>query len=169
MSSRCSEKLTKKGGNVTFTNKWARGIPKLLRWMKRGGKTARREMILTLYEELSFTWKRTITNAIFEHMKWFWSLINATWIYCAQAIFAEKGAQSVPITNVQCNCQITGTFFVNISGEFLPIQLIYSGVTDRCHPEVKFCGSFHITHSSNHCFNEPIVIDYRKKIIFPYL
>ena len=51
MSSRCSEKLTKKGGNVTFTIKWARGIPKLLSWMKRGGKTARREMILALYEE----------------------------------------------------------------------------------------------------------------------
>ena len=51
MSSGCSEKLTKKGGNVTFTIKWARGIPKLLGWMKRGGKTARREMILVLYEE----------------------------------------------------------------------------------------------------------------------
>ena len=51
----------------------------------------------------------------------------------------------------------------------MPIQLIYSGVTDRCHPKVKFPESFHITHSSNHWSNEPIVIEYLKKIIFPHL
>ena len=76
---------------------------------------------------------------------------------------------SVPIANVNYKDQITGTFCVNISGEFLPIELIYSGVTERCHPKKKFPGSFYITHSSNYWSNEPILIDYLIKIIFPYL
>ena len=83
-----------------------------------------------------------------------------------KANFAEKGAQSVPIVNVDDKHQITVTFCVNIPGEFLPIHLTYSGVTDRCHAKVKFPGSFRITHSSNHWSNELIVIDYLKKVIF---
>ena len=34
---------------------------------------------------------------------------------------------------------------------------------------MKFPGSFHIIHSSNYWSNEPILIDYLKKLIFPYL
>ena len=75
----------------------------------------------------------------------------------------------MPIANIDDKRQITGTFCVNIMGDFLPIQLIYSGTTDRCHPRVKFPESFHITHSSNHWSNEAIVIEYLKKITFPYL
>ena len=52
---------------------------------------------------------------------------------------------------------------------FLPVQLIYGGVTDKCHPKVKFPESFHITYSQNHWPNEDIAIEYLKKIIFPYI
>ena len=83
--------------------------------------------------------------------------------------FAKKGVHSIPIANVDDKRQITGTFCVNISGEFLPMQLTYTGVTNQCHPKVKFPESFHITHSSNHWSNEAIVIEYLKKIIFPYI
>ena len=34
---------------------------------------------------------------------------------------------------------------------------------------MKFLGSFHITHSSHHWANEPIVTDYLEKINFSYL
>ena len=115
-------------GSVTLTTKWARGILKSLDWAKRRGKTAKREMNSALYEELKFTWKRKIANP--QTPLGFTTPNKAT--------FAEKGAKSVPIANVDDKRQITGTFSVNISGEFLPFQLIYSGVTDRCHPKVKF-------------------------------
>ena len=55
-------------------------------------------------------------------------------------------------------CQIMGTLCVKISGEFLPIRLIYSGTTDRCHPKVKFSDLLHITHSFNHWYNGCIII-----------
>ena len=167
LSSRCPEKLAKNGGSVTLTTKWARGILKSLDWVKRRGTTSKREMNPALYEELTFSWKRKIANVLFEH-----SIFDQTPLgFTApnKATFTERGAHSVPIANVDDKRQITGTFCVNMPGEFLPIQLIYAGVTDRCHPKVKFPESFHITHSSNHWSNEPIVIEYLKKIIFPYL
>ena len=48
----------------------------------------------------------------------------------AKTTFTEKNAETVPIGNLDDKRQITGTFAVNLSGEFLPIQLIYTGKTD---------------------------------------
>ena len=58
---------------------------------------------------------------------------------------------------------------ISISGEFLPIHLIYGGVSDRCHLKVKFPDSFHGTYSINHWSNESLVIKYFHRIIFPFL
>ena len=63
----------------------------------------------------------------------------------------DKGKEYVPITNKR---QITVTFYVSISRKFLPNQLIYGELTDRCHPRIKFPNLFHITRSSNHCSSD---------------
>ena len=86
-----------------------------------------------------------------------------------KSTFTGKGVHSVPIANVDHKRQITASFCVNIVGDFLPVQLIYRGITDKCHPKVKFPESFHITHSQNHWSNKDIVMEYLKKIIFPYI
>ena len=81
--------------------------------------------------------------------------------------FTERNAETVPIGNLDDKRQITGTFVVNLSGEFLPIQLIYTGKTDLCHPKVEFPKGFDITHSPNHWANKEIVMSLLKKIAFP--
>ena len=81
--------------------------------------------------------------------------------------FTAKGVDSVPIANVDDKRQITATFCINIVGDFLPVQLIYGGITDKCHPKVKFPESFCTTHSQNHWSHEDIVMEYLKKIILP--
>ena len=65
LSSRCPQKLTRNGGSVTLTTKWAPGILKPLDWVKRSRTTAKREMKPPLQKELTYTWKRKIVNAIF--------------------------------------------------------------------------------------------------------
>ena len=55
-----------------------------------------------------------------------------------KSTFTGKGVHSVPIANVDDKHQITATFCVNTVGDFLPVQLIYGGVTDKCHPKVNF-------------------------------
>ena len=127
-----------------------------------------------LYEELKFSWKRKIANAIFEQKTQKEMILNFDQTALGftapnESTFTGKGVHSVPIANVDHKRQITASFCVNIVGDFLPVQLIYRGITDKCHPKVKFPESFHITHSQNHWSNEDIVIEYLKKIIFPYI
>ena len=84
-----------------------------------------------------------------------------------KSTFPGKGVHPVPIANVDNKRQITATFCVNIVGDFLPVQLLYGGVTDKCHPKVKFPESLHVTDSQNHWSNKDIVMEYLKKNIFP--
>ena len=67
LRSRLSEQFTKNDRSVTLTTIWAREILKLLDWIKRRRMIAKREVNLALYEELTFTWKTKISNAIFEN------------------------------------------------------------------------------------------------------
>ena len=133
--SRYPEKLTKNSGSVTLTTKWARGILKSLDWIKRRVATAKRKMNPALYDKFSFTSKKKmpmlLSNTAFI-MKWSWILIKRYLVLLrpTEQLSLKKCAQSEPIANVDYKHQITGTFCVNISGEFLPIQLIYSGVTE---------------------------------------
>ena len=81
----------------------------------------------------------------------------------------KKGESSIPVQGTSDYRQITGTFSVTMSGNFLLIQLIYQGTTDRCHPKYNFPEGFHVTHSSNHWANEETSIDLLKEIIIPYI
>ena len=57
----------------------------------------------------------------------------------------------MPIVEKGKQKQRTGTFTVNADGDFLPMQLIYAGQTDRCHPNgINFPERFNITHTPNH-------------------
>ena len=60
--------------------------------------------------------------------------------------------------------QITGTISVTASGKFLPIQLIYQGKTDWCHPKFNFPKEFCVTHTENHWSNERKAIEYVMQI-----
>ena len=174
LKARCLEMLEENDGSLTLTTKWARGVLKSLCWIKRRYTTAKREMNPVLYEELKFSWKRKIVNAIFEHKIQKEMILNfdqTAFGFTApkKSTFTGRGIHSVPIANVVDKRQITATFCVNIVGDFLPVQLIYRGVTDKCHSKVKFPESFHITHSQNHWSNEDVVMEYLKKVIFPYI
>ena len=47
--------------------------------------------------------------------------------------------------------QITGTFAVSMTGDFLPMQLTYEGKTPRCLPkDVEFLKEFDVTFTPNH-------------------
>lgn len=65
--------------------------------------------------------------------------------------------------------QITAVFCGTIVGDFLPIHLIYTGKTDRCHPKFNFPPKWHITHSPKHWSNEQTMLYYIEKIIVPYV
>ena len=56
-----------------------------------------------------------------------------------------------------------------MSGDFLPIQLVYQGKTAKCLPSFNFPPSWDITFSENHWSNTQTMVSYFEKVIFPYL
>ena len=175
MQTKCPEKLAKNGGPITLSVKWARGILKSMDWSKKRGTTAEREMNPALYEELSFSWKRDIAGNIFNHKIPEAPIFNMDQTPLGQTSaskvsFAPRGSKKVPIANIDDKRMITGTFCVSLKGDILPLQLIYAGKTDLCHPKnVKFPKGFQVTHTENHWSNGTVHMEYLKKNIFPYI
>lgn len=81
----------------------------------------------------------------------------------------KKNEKLVPIANSADYRQGTGTFSITLSGDFLPLQIIYQGKTARCHPKFKFPVEFNITHSDNHWSNEEKSIELMMKVFVPYV
>ena len=81
----------------------------------------------------------------------------------------QRGAQHVEITGLNDKRMITAVFCGTLTGDFLPIQLVYQGKMDRCHPKYNFLEDWHITHSPNHWSTEETMKDYLDHVVFPYI
>ena len=77
----------------------------------------------------------------------------------------KKGNQCVPIAGITDYHQMTGTFGVSWSGDFLPIQLNYQGMTKCCQPTYPFLHELHVTQTENHWVNENTSLDLIKDVL----
>ena len=64
---------------------------------------------------------------------------------------------------------ITATFTINLDGNFLPIQLIYSGRTRKSIPTVKFLKRFLLSTNPKHYSNEEETLKHWKEVIVLYI
>ena len=55
------------------------------------------------------------------------------------------------------------------AGDLLPPQVIYTGKTSHCHPNVLFPDGCHIWQSINHWSNQQKMLEYVDSILVPYL
>ena len=67
---------------------------------------------------------------------------------------AKRGCKSIPIADSADKRMITATFSITLTGEFLPIQLIYGGKTNKSIPAVSFPFDFVISANKKHYSNE---------------
>ena len=81
----------------------------------------------------------------------------------------QQGAKRVETIGANDKRLITAVFCGSLTGDFLPIQVIYQGKTTRCHPRYEFPLEWDITHSPKHWSNEATMIQYIEKIIIPYI
>jgi len=83
---------------------------------------------------------------------------------------ANQGANQVPITRLDDKREITALLAVSLAGEVLHPQLIYKGVSNRCHPSgVDFPTGWDIWHSHNHWSTEQTMLRYIEKVVVPYM
>ena len=81
---------------------------------------------------------------------------------------AKKGSKTVSIAGSTDKRMITATFSITLSGNFLPIQLIYGGKTKKSVPAEAFTPEFHVTANPKYYSNEKESLEMMRKIIIPY-
>ena len=69
-----------------------------------------------------------------------------------------QGSKRVEVAGVNDKRLITTMFCGSLTGDFLPIQLIYKGTTNRCHPRYQFPSDWDITHTHKHWSNEQTMV-----------
>ena len=172
--------LIENGGYLTLNTQWGRNV--LYRIEKDEKKMTRRKATTEkipvspgLLKEVKLNYQRNIKQLHSWHDIPDELIVNfdqtpLSYISSPNHTLAEQGSSSVPLIGKGKKKQITGTFAVTKSGEFLPMQIIYEGKTDRYHPKgVEFPDGFNITHSKNHWSNEEKVVEHLTTVIFPYL
>jgi len=88
----------------------------------------------------------------------------------SQWTMEKRGTKRVEIAAKDDKRQITALFACTLTGKFLPIQMIYHGMTTKCLPKhVEFPDDWHITYTANHWANEDTTIGYIENIIIPYV
>lgn len=81
----------------------------------------------------------------------------------------RAGSKRASITGINDRKQITAVFCANAIGEFFPIQLIYAGKTNRCHPKFSFPRDWSITNTENNWSIEMTMKVYLKDIIILFV
>ena len=82
---------------------------------------------------------------------------------------AKKGCKSLPIAGSPDKQIITATFCITLTGEFLPIQLIYGGKTKKSIPAVSFPSDFVISANEKHYSNEREALNMLENVIIPHV
>ena len=88
---------------------------------------------------------------------------------CKKFTMAKKGSNNVTIHGCNDKRTITATFVITLSGEFLPMQLIYRGKTLQSLPRYQFPQSFSLSINPKHYSNTTESLKLLNEIITPYV
>ena len=171
---KCDPSLAKSNENgEMLTKSWAKSTLIRMGYVKRKGTTTAK-VSPENFENLKETFLEQIRSTVlFEDVPvdliFNWDQTGLNYVPVSSWTMEKEGAKRVEIKGLDDKRQITAVFGATITGEFLPVQLVYQGKSSQCHPKVKFPEDWHITHSDNHWSNETTMINYISKIIVPFV
>ena len=110
-----------------------------------------------------------IMNDIHPDMIFNWDQTAIQFVPTGQWTMNRAKEKVIPIAHSDDKRQITAVLAATVSGKYLPVQLIYKGTTQRCHPKVAVPDSWDVWHSANHWSTEETMKRYIEKIVVPFL
>jgi hypothetical protein len=166
--------LSEFGGTISLNKEWAKSVLRRMGYTKRRANSKSKmllENFMAIKEQYLLDIKAVVT------MEDIPSALILNWDQTAMKIvpscawtMEKKGTKRVEIAASDDKRQITAVFACSLSGDFLPMQLIYQGTTPRCLPKgVPFPADWHITYTANHWSNTHTMVGYVNKVIIPYV
>ena len=168
----CNTSLTHLA-NFDMSRSWVHSIYKRMGYKARAGTTSRPPVPFGLFSESRFEYLSNILETVEQYAIPPQLIFNADQTPCSyvsvgKMTMAKKGDKSIPMKGLTEKRNITLTFIVSFTGEFLLMQIIYGGKTDRSQPRgVKFPKGFNVTQNRRHWSNEEETIKFIKHIINP--
>ena len=167
-------KLAEFGGHVVLNRHWAYSLLKRMKYAKRKATTAKSKYTGSDFKEAKKNFLDEVVTtvrmeAIPPELILNWDQTGIKIVPSSTWTMDQRGSKRVEMKGVDDKRQITAVFCGTLTGDFLPVQLIYKGKTSRCHPKLKLPSGWHVTHSPKHWSTEETMIQYIEHIILPYL
>ena len=168
------QKLVEFGGYVNFNQHWAYSLLKRMNFVVRKATTAKSKYTINNFKEVKSQFLHDIVatvelEEIPAQLILNWDQTGIKIIPTSSWTMEKEGSKRIEVVGVDDKRLITAVFCGTLVGDFLPVQLIYKGKTDHCHPHYQFPLGWDITHSSNHWSTEATMIQYVQNIIIPYV
>ena len=168
-----SRLLACNGGHILLTKDWGKNLLHRMGLVKRKG-TTKAKVSVENFDALKAQFLLDIRvvaemEEIPPDLVINWDQTGINYVPVSVWTMAKEGSKRVEIVGADDKRQITGVYACNMTGDFLPIQLVYQGKTSKCLPSFQFPSDWHITFTPNHWCNESTMEDYITKILLPYI
>ena len=141
---------------------------------RRMGTTSRPPLPQGLYDECRWQFLQQIDQKRREYAIPAELVLNSdqtpsSYVSVGRSTMASHGSKSVPIKGLSDKRNITLNFVITLSGEILPLQIIYGGKTKANLPRgFAFPTGFCLTQNPKHWSNEAEPIKLIDQVIYPY-
>jgi len=165
--------LANNGGHISLEKHWAKYLLTRMGFVKRRGNT-KSKVLVEHFEQRKEFFLLEFNNALEMdevpmELVINWDQTGINYIPVSSWTMAQEGTKRVEIAGKDDKRQLTALFACSMSGDFLPIQLVYKGKTARCLPKFDFPTDWDITYTHNHWCNERTMHQYINNIILPYI
>ena len=139
---------------------------------RRTGTTSRPPIPQGIYDETRRDFLSDIEHKVKLHSIPAELILNSdqtpsSYVSVGKLTMATRGTKSVPIKGLTDKRNITLTFTITLNGEFLPLQVIYSGKTNA--RGFVFPKTFCISHNPKHWSNEKETLNLLNEVVNPYV
>lgn len=162
------------GGHIELTQAWAYSLLCRMKFVKRKATTAKSKFTNANFAQVKKEFLDDLAavvemEEIPPQLILNWDQTGIKLVPVSSHTMDRQGCSRVEVTGVTDKRLITALFCGSLTGDFLPVQVIYQGKTSRCHPKFGFPSDWNITHSRKHWSTEETMIEYIHSIIIPYI
>ena len=167
-------KLVEFGGHIEVNRHWAYSLLHRMKFVKRKVTTAKTKHSVENFKQLKKSFLRDVVTTVEmeeipPELVLNWDQTGIKIVPSNTWTMDQQGSKRVEVVGVNDKRLITAVFCGSLVGDFLPVQVIYQGTTQCCHPHYRFPSGWDITHSKKHWSNEETMIQYVENVIIPYV
>ena len=127
------------GGHVALTRTWAYHFLHRMQFVKRKATTSKSKYRPPDFEEMKKAFLEEVSTTVTmedipSELIFNWDQTGIHLIPVSPWTMEQSGAARVEISGIDNKHQITAIFCGTLTGDFLPLQIIYKGKSQRCHP-----------------------------------